>query len=86
MSGDQRLPFGELLRRHRQAAGLTQVELAERAQLSMRGVNDLEHGARQHPRKDTVALLGEEAWVAVFAAGRALSLEQAAAEALEPLP
>jgi predicted ATPase/class 3 adenylate cyclase len=49
--------FGELLRRHRQAAGLTQPELAERAGLSVRGINDLERGVRQTPRKDTVTLL-----------------------------
>ena len=38
--------FGSLLRRHRQAAGLTQEELAERARLSARAVIDLERGAR----------------------------------------
>jgi transcriptional regulator with XRE-family HTH domain len=52
-------PFGELLRRARQAAGLTQAELAERAGLSVRGINDLERGARQTPRRDTVALLAQ---------------------------
>jgi class 3 adenylate cyclase len=46
--------FGSLLRRHRQAAGLTQ---AERAGISWRGLNDLERGVRRHPRKDTVVLL-----------------------------
>jgi predicted ATPase/class 3 adenylate cyclase/transcriptional regulator with XRE-family HTH domain len=51
--------FGDLLRRYRQAAGLTQAELAERAGLSVRGVNDLERGARRTPRRDTVALLAE---------------------------
>jgi predicted ATPase/class 3 adenylate cyclase len=60
---DQRLlarppsPFGELLRRQRVAAGLTQEELAERAGLSRRGIADLESGARRRPRRDTVALL-----------------------------
>ncbi len=49
--------FGELLRRARQAAGLTQEELAARAGLSRRGIADLERGVRQTPRKDTVALL-----------------------------
>jgi predicted ATPase/class 3 adenylate cyclase len=49
--------FGDLLRHHRQIAGLTQAELAERAGLSVRGINDLERGVRQAPRKDTVALL-----------------------------
>jgi predicted ATPase/class 3 adenylate cyclase len=57
MTSDPLTPFGELLRRARQAAGLTQEELAERAGLSRRGIADLESGARQRPRKDTVALL-----------------------------
>jgi len=51
--------FGDLLRRYRLAAGLTQAELAERAGLSVRGINDLERGARQTPRKETVALLAD---------------------------
>jgi transcriptional regulator with XRE-family HTH domain len=59
VSGDRRLTFGDLLRRHRRAAGLTQPELAERAGLSVRGINDLERGVRQTPRKDTVALLAQ---------------------------
>jgi predicted ATPase/DNA-binding XRE family transcriptional regulator len=55
--------FGESLRRYRIAAGLTQEELAERAGLSTRGIQDLERGARQSPRQATVrrlaAALGE---------------------------
>jgi class 3 adenylate cyclase len=58
-TGTAALRFGELLRRARQAAGLTQAELAERAGLSVRGINDLERGVRQAPRKDTVALLAQ---------------------------
>jgi predicted ATPase len=49
--------FGELLRHYRRAAGLTQEELAEAAQISLRGVSDLERGLRTHPRRDTVDLL-----------------------------
>src|SRR5262249_27336482 len=45
--------FGELLRRHRQAAGLTQQELAERAGLSVHGIQKLERGVT-HPYRDTV--------------------------------
>jgi predicted ATPase/DNA-binding XRE family transcriptional regulator len=59
MSGEQRPPFGDLLRRHRQAAGLTQEELAERAGLSVDAISTLERGARLTPRKDTVALLAD---------------------------
>jgi non-specific serine/threonine protein kinase len=50
-------PFATLLRRHRQAAGLTQEALAERAHLSARSISDLERGINQHPRSDTLALL-----------------------------
>src|SRR5215216_5060835 len=53
------LPFGELLRRLRVAAGLTQEALAERAGLSARGVSDLERGVRSAPRRDTLRLLIE---------------------------
>jgi predicted ATPase/class 3 adenylate cyclase len=49
--------FSEVLRHHRQAAGLTQAELAERAGISWRGLNDLERGVRRRPRRDTVVLL-----------------------------
>lgn len=49
--------FGALLRRYREAAGLTQEELAVRAGLSVRGISDLERGLRQTPRRDTVELL-----------------------------
>lgn len=50
--------FGELLRRYRLAAGLTQEELAERAALSVRGLGYLEKGARR-PYRDTVRRLVE---------------------------
>jgi predicted ATPase/DNA-binding XRE family transcriptional regulator len=64
--------FGLLLRRLRQAAGLTQEGLAERAHLSVRAVSDLERGLNLRPRKDTLALLAE-----------ALALNPADAAALE---
>jgi non-specific serine/threonine protein kinase len=51
--------FGELLRQHRLAAGLTQEELAERAGLSARGVQDLERGLRRSPHPDTTRRLVE---------------------------
>lgn len=49
--------FGELLRRYRVAAGLTQEALAERAGVSTRGISDLERGAHGLPRRDTLLLL-----------------------------
>jgi predicted ATPase/DNA-binding XRE family transcriptional regulator len=48
--------FGELLRQHRRAARLTQEELAERAGLSVHGVQKLERGAT-HPYRDTAQRL-----------------------------
>ena len=50
--------FGVLLRRHRLAAGLTQMALAGRAELSTRGLAFLERGARR-PYPDTVRRLAE---------------------------
>jgi len=51
--------FGDLLRRYRLAAGLTQEELAAEAGLSVRGLSDLERGARLAPRRETIQLLSE---------------------------
>jgi non-specific serine/threonine protein kinase len=52
-------PFGELLRRHRVSAGLTQEALAEQAGLSARGIADLERGVRRSPYQQTVQRLAE---------------------------
>src|ERR671937_1954056 len=49
--------FGALLKRYRQAAGLTQEGLAERAGLSARGISDLERGVSRTHRADTVQRL-----------------------------
>jgi class 3 adenylate cyclase/tetratricopeptide (TPR) repeat protein len=51
--------FGDLLRQLRRAAGWTQAELAERANLSLRGIADLERGINRHPRRETVLALAE---------------------------
>lgn len=49
--------FGPLLRRYRIAAGLSQEALAERAQLSWRGISDLERGVNSTPRAETLERL-----------------------------
>ena len=46
--------FGDLLRQYRQAAGLTQEALAERAGLSVHGIQKLERGVT-HPYRDTAS-------------------------------
>jgi transcriptional regulator with XRE-family HTH domain len=51
--------FADLLRHHRIAAGLTQGELAVRAQLSLDAISTLERGVRRRPRTDTVVLLSD---------------------------
>ena len=48
-----------LLRRHREAAGLTQEALAERAGVSARAVSALERGVNRAPRPSTLGLLTE---------------------------
>src|SRR5262249_26869234 len=73
--------FGDLLRHFRVAAGLTQEELAEHAGLSLRGISDLERGARRAPRKETVQLLAEA--LHLSAAERSL-LEAAARQRTTP--
>src|SRR5262245_42894215 len=56
---DTRSTFSHLLCRFRNAAALSQEELAERAGLSRRGISDLERGLSQAPRLETVRLLAE---------------------------
>ena len=51
--------FGELLRRHRLAAGLTQEELAGRSGLSVRAVADMERGRTARPYRRSVAQLAD---------------------------
>lgn len=59
MTTTQRVEFGAVLRRARLAAGLTQEELAERANLSPRAIASLEQGTRRSPHKHTVQLLAD---------------------------
>jgi predicted ATPase/DNA-binding XRE family transcriptional regulator len=66
--------FGELLRDHRRAAGLTQEQLAERAGVSPRSISELERGGAHMPRRDTISLLA-----------RALGLTGTARESFETL-
>ena len=66
--------FGARLRQLRDAAGLTQEELASRSGLSAKNISDLERGVRKHPYPHTVRSLAdalklsEEERAALFAA------------------
>ena len=53
------LTFGDLLRHHRIAAGWTQEELAERANVSPRAISNYEGGATLRPQRETVRLLAD---------------------------
>jgi predicted ATPase/transcriptional regulator with XRE-family HTH domain/tetratricopeptide (TPR) repeat protein len=61
MRGDEAAPsssaFGTLLRQHRLAVGLSQEELAARAQMSTQGIGALERGDRRTPQRVTLSLL-----------------------------
>ncbi len=62
MSGTEataRAAFGQLLRRRRQASGLSQEELGERAGVGVRTIRDLERARRARPYRHTVGLLAE---------------------------
>lgn len=51
--------FATLLKQYRKTAGLTQEELAERADLSARAISDLERGVKRHPYPHTARQLVE---------------------------
>jgi transcriptional regulator with XRE-family HTH domain len=59
MVEDRQSDFGELLRRHRLRALLTQEQLAERAGMSLRAVGGLERGTVHSPRGSSVQLLAD---------------------------
>ena len=85
-----RASFGDLLRQLRSAASLSQEELAARGGLSVRGISDLERGARSVPRLETVRMLadalgvGPEARAALLAAARPAILRYGAADHAGP--
>ncbi|WP_246128134.1 helix-turn-helix domain-containing protein, partial [Amycolatopsis rhizosphaerae] len=51
--------FGALLLRHRQAAGLTQAELAERSGVSVRALRELERGRAQAAQRRSAEALAD---------------------------
>jgi predicted ATPase/DNA-binding XRE family transcriptional regulator len=69
------IEFGDLLRRHRAAVGVTQDDLAGRTGLTPQAIGLLERGKRRHPHAYTVQKLAE----ALELEGRDLSAFEAAA-------
>ena len=59
MSPEQESTFGARLRRLREAAGLTQEELAGRARLTRNAISALERGERKRPYPHTVRSLAD---------------------------
>ena len=59
VSPEQESPLGTRLRRLREAAGLTQEELALRAGLTPNAVSDLERGKTRRPHPHTVRSLAD---------------------------
>ena len=57
--GPEPVVFGHVLKHLRTAADSTQEELAARAGVSARLVSDLERGAIQRPRRDTIRMLAD---------------------------
>ncbi len=53
------VPFGVLVHRYRRNAGWTQQELAERAQIGMRTISEIERGGGARPQRETVRLLAD---------------------------
>ena len=52
-------PFGELLRAHRLAAGMSQEGLADRSSVSARTISDLERGVRSTPQSHPATLIAD---------------------------
>jgi class 3 adenylate cyclase/tetratricopeptide (TPR) repeat protein len=83
-------PFGDLLRQLRSASGFTQAELAERANLSTRGLSDLERGINRAPRRETLLALADAFEMAederehFFAAARRRQNPSTSASSLRP--
>src|SRR5947209_19727547 len=51
--------FGVLVRRYRRNAGWTQQELAERARVGTRTINEIERSTGVRPQRETVRLLAD---------------------------
>jgi tetratricopeptide (TPR) repeat protein/DNA-binding XRE family transcriptional regulator len=69
---------GALLRQARQAAGLTQEELADKTGLSVRTLGDLERGRTARPHRKSLELLAEALGLPDQASGRLIAMSRGA--------
>src|SRR5215469_17351780 len=68
-AADARGKLGEFIRSRRIAAGLTQEELAERAELGVRTIRDIEQGRSVRPHRRSLDLLSGALGLAAPALG-----------------
>ncbi|HEY7093099.1 MAG TPA: AAA family ATPase, partial [Ktedonobacterales bacterium] len=92
MASVQRVTFGQLLRRHRLAARLTQEQLAALAGIGVRSIGDLERDVSRAPHAETLQLLADALGLtgaarnAFEAAGRRTSRTDAGQTPSSPSP
>lgn len=85
MDGGASPTFGALLKRWRRSAGLTQEELAERAQVSARSISGWERNAGHTPRLTTIQLLARALDLSPEQRQQ-LTAASSGSDALEPAP
>ncbi|HEV2236973.1 MAG TPA: helix-turn-helix domain-containing protein, partial [Ktedonobacterales bacterium] len=78
--------FGNMLRRFRLGAGMTQGALAERAGMSERAINDLERTPGRTPRLQTITLLAEALGLSPADRERLLAAARPTTLTHDPLP
>lgn len=83
MDVEQDWSFGAHLRRRREAANLTQEELAERTGLTANAIGALERGERRRPHPHTVRVLADALTLTVADRDRFLVAARASASALK---
>src|SRR5678810_1203283 len=92
MSSAQRVTFGQLLRRYRLAARLTQEQLAAVAGIGVRSIGDLERDVSRAPHAETLRLLADAlgltgaARTAFAAAGRRITRTEVSQPRATPIP
>src|SRR5262245_55600060 len=77
--------LGALVQRYRLPAGITQEELAERTELSVRSVRNLERGRVRRPRSETVQRIVRALRITEYEAERLWLDDELAAGAVQGL-